>query len=72
MRKRKVGDKRKQTLDVRIYPYKTVNTVSHQARGSKTCRQATKAPTGRHTKIQVVVHSRTSHKATTPCILTQS
>ena len=37
-----------------------------------TCRQATNTPRGKHTINTTVVHSRTKHKATTPCYLTLS
>jgi len=51
-------------------PHKVVDAAPHQAGGSLTCRRATNAPRGRHTEIQNLVHSRTMHKAATPCSLT--
>jgi hypothetical protein len=45
-----------------------VVTASQQAEGSKTLLANT--PRGQHTKITVVVYSRTKHKVATPCSLT--
>jgi len=40
-------------------PHKVIDVAPHQARGSKTCRQATKAPRRRHTSCTTVVHYET-------------
>ena len=50
--------------------HRVVDAAPHQAIGSLTCRRATNAPRGRRTEIQVLTHSRTTHKAVTPCSLT--
>jgi hypothetical protein len=39
----------------------------HQAEESKTCRWVTKTPSGWHTEIQQVIHSRNSIQGSTPC-----
>jgi hypothetical protein len=44
-------------------PHKAVVAAPHQAGGSMTCWRATKTPRGRHTEIQLVVHSRNSTRS---------
>jgi hypothetical protein len=53
-------------------PHKAIVATSHQAGRSKTWRRTIKTPSGWHTKITAVVHSRTMHKAATPYSLTLS
>ena len=43
--------------------HKVVHAAPHQVGGSLTCRRATNDPRGQRTKIFLLVHSRTSHKA---------
>ena len=51
-------------------PHKIVHTAPHQVGGSLTCRRVTKTPRMPAHRDLLVVHSRTTHKAATPCSLT--